>query len=268
MQVYANSDRLSLKTILYFLIVLFIAFLPVSSCMFFIKNDAFNGYFPPKFFMSESLHAGYLPLWNPYINFGIPQYGDMSSGYWSPVTWFIAATTGYNAYTFTFEILFYILLGGLGMYRLCSLFISGKHIRICAGVAYMCCGYNIGHLQHFNWLSGAGFLPWCFFYYVALLNSFSVRKTLIAGIFFYLLAASAHPGITISAVYLFLAILIFHFFNRGSYLPLRERLRQTTKTHIVLLIYLLLLSAGMITAYIVILPHFVRGEKLAIDVPL
>ena len=113
MQVYANSNRLSLKTILFFILLLFIAFLPVSSFLFFLKNDAFNGYFPPKFFMSESIHAGYMPLWNPYINFGIPQYADMSSGYWSPVTWLVASTIGYNAYTLTLEVLLYILIGGI-----------------------------------------------------------------------------------------------------------------------------------------------------------
>src|ERR1700710_1306979 len=134
MQVYANSNRLSLKTILFFVLVLFIAFLPVSTFLFFLKNDAFNGYFPPKFFMSESIHAGYLPLWNPYINFGIPQYGDMSSGYWSPVTWLIASTVGYNAYSFTVELLFYILLGGLGMYKLTGIFKLDKRVRIIAGI--------------------------------------------------------------------------------------------------------------------------------------
>src|SRR6476469_7222733 len=107
MQDYINSKRQSLKTIVMFLLVLLIAYLPVSTFLFFIKNDAFNGYFPPKFFMSESIHAGYLPLWNPYINYGIPQYGDMSSGFWSPVTWLIASTVGYNAYTFTLEVLLY-----------------------------------------------------------------------------------------------------------------------------------------------------------------
>ena len=42
--------------------------------------------FLQKFSASESIHSGHLPLWNPYINFGLPQYGDMSSGYWNPVT--------------------------------------------------------------------------------------------------------------------------------------------------------------------------------------
>src|ERR1700704_1004848 len=129
MQFYANSNRHALKTILFFTLVLIIAFLPVSSFLFFLKNDAFNGYFPPKFFMSESLHAGHLPLWNPYINYGIPQYGDMSSGYWNPLTWLIAGTVGYNAYTFTIEVLAYLFIGGIGVYKLCRYFNLQNKVR-------------------------------------------------------------------------------------------------------------------------------------------
>src|SRR6476469_4776518 len=138
MQDYINSKRQSLKTIVMFLLILFVAYLPVSTFLFFIKNDAFNGYFPPKFFMSESIHSGYLPLWNPYINFGLPQYADMSAGYWSPVTWLIASTVGYNAYTFTQEILIYLLIGGLGMYKLTKYWNLQYKIRVLAGAAYMC----------------------------------------------------------------------------------------------------------------------------------
>ena len=153
MQVYGNSNRVPLNYFLLLLAVLLIAFLPISSCLFSLKNDAFTGYFPPKFFMSESIHAGYLPLWNPYINFGIPQYGDMSSGYWNPITWLIAGTIGYSAYSFTFEALLYILLGGIGMYLLTGIWKVDKRLSFIAASAYMCSGYNIGHLQHFNWLS-------------------------------------------------------------------------------------------------------------------
>ncbi len=244
--------------------VLFIAFLPVSSFIFFLKNDAFNGYFPPKFFMSESIHAGYLPLWNPYINFGIPQYADMSGGYWNPITWLIASTVGYNAYTFTLEALFYILLAGTGMYRLSGLWITDKRVRIIAATAFMCCGYNVGHLQHFNWLSGAAFLPYCYWSYILLLKNFSARNILRASFLFYMLAAAAHPGITIGAFYFFTAVFFYHFFNNEKRQTIVERIKVVSKTHIILGLVLLLLSAGMITGYLDILPHFIRGEKISL----
>ncbi|MBL0357939.1 MAG: hypothetical protein IPP72_14145 [Chitinophagaceae bacterium] len=264
MQFYANKNRLPLKTFLFFILVLFIAYLPVSSFLFFLKNDAFTGYFPPKFFMSESIHAGHLPLWNPYINFGIPQYGDMSSGYWSPVTWLIASTVGYNAYTFTLEVLLYILIGGIGMYQLTSYLQLHKQVCMMAAIAFMCCGYNAGHLQHFNWLSGAAFLPWCFWSYGLLLNNTSFKNSVRTALVFYLLVASAHPGISISAFYFFAAYFIFHLFENKHQLPLGERIRTAGISHAIFIGLFLLLSAGMITAYLDIMPHFARGEKLSL----
>ena len=268
MQVYTKSNRLSLKTFLFFLGIVFLAYLPISTFLFFLKNDAFTGYFPPKFFMSESLHSGFLPLWNPYINFGIPEYGDMSGGFWSPVTWLVASTIGYNAYSFTIETLCYILIGGIGFYQLLKLWIEDKNVRIIGAVAFICCGYNVGHLQHFNWLSGAAFLPWCLWSYILLLKNFSLRRILITTIFFYLLISSAHPGITISAFYFFLAVMLFYFFKNERKLPLIKRVFFFTRSHLIFLAFLLLVSAGMIAGYLDILPHFVRGDKVSLQVSL
>ncbi len=264
MQVYGNSNKLSPKTIFFFIAVLLLAFLPISSFLFFIKNDAFVGYFPPKFFMSESIHAGYLPLWNPYINFGFPQYGDMSGGYWSPITWLIASTVGYNAYSFTIEVLCYLLFGGIGMYQLTGIWQLDRSVRIIAGLAFMCCGYNVGHLQHFNWLSGAAFLPWCFWSYLLVLNRYTLKHILTCVLLFYMLISSAHPGIIIASFYFFTAILVFFLTKKGNSMPLKSRIKQVLLSHAFLILLLLLLSAGMITGYLDIIPHFSRGEKISI----
>ena len=262
MQVYTNSKRQSVKTIFAFLLILFVAYLPVSTFLFFIKNDAFNGYFPPKFFMSESLHAGHLPLWNPYINYGIPQYGDMSSGYWNPLTWLIAGTVGYNAYTFTIEVLAYLFIGGIGMYKLCSYFNLQNKVRFIAAIAFMCCGYNVGHLQHFNWLSGAAFLPWCIWSYLLLQQSFSIKHVLQNALLFYLFISSAHPGITIGAFYFFIALSLFASLKSEKGFNIAKRSKEFAITNSLLLIALLMLSIGMIIGYADIIPFFSRSAKI------
>ena len=264
MQWYTKSERLSLKTILFLTAIVLIAFLPISSFLFFLKNDAFSGYFPPKFFMSESIHAGMLPLWNPYINFGFPQYGDMSGGYWSPITWIIASTVGYNAYTFTLETLFYIVLAGLGMFRLLSSWHLNAAVIIMGAVAYMCCGYMVGHLQHFNWLSGAAFLPWCFWSYQLLLQKFSGRNLVKTAVLLYMLVASAHPGIIICTAYFFLAYLLYYFFSNPGNSTVAARLKTLSLSHAFLIVLFLLLGAGMISGYLDLIPQFVRGEKISL----
>ena len=252
-----------MKTCTFFLVTLFIAYLPVSSFLFFLKNDAFNGYFPPKFFMSESISSGYLPLWNPYINFGLPQYGDMSSGYWSPVTWLIASTTGYTAYSFTAELLFYILAAGFGMYLFCRRLGLFKPVCMLAGVSFMCSGYMVGHLQHFNWISGAAFLPWCLWAYHRLQQSISVNNLLIASLCFFMLAASAHPGIIIGAIYFFTAYAVFSFFNRQQAITSSAYTKRFIKGNLLLLAGIAFLCAGMIAGYTDLIPHMTRGEKLS-----
>lgn len=264
MQDYINSKRQSIKTILAFLLILFVAYLPVSTFQFFIKNDAFSGYFPPKFFMSESLHAGYLPIWNPYINYGIPQYGDMSSGFWSPVTWLIAGTIGYNAYSFTIEVLAYILIGGIGMYKLSGYFNLQTKVRFIAALAYMCCGYNVGHMQHFNWLSGAAFLPWCVWGYLLLHQKISLKNIFQSALLFYLFVSSAHPGITIGAIYFFIELSFFFFFKNEKGYNMARRIKKFALVHFILVIALILLSTGLIIGYLDILPHFTRGDKVSL----
>lgn len=242
-------------------IVLFIAFLPVSSLLFFIKNDAFTGYFPPKFFMSESLRDGYLPLWNPYINYGFPQYGDMSGGFWSPITWLIASTVGYTAYSFTLEVFFYLFVGAIGMYKLTAHFNIKKEICFVAAIVFMCCGYHAGHLQHFNWLSGSAFLPCCCVAYLQLVKLPSLKNVLLNVLLFYLFISSAHPGIIIGGIYFFLALALYLFFSNPTLFKKSNIVKKVLIPQIGFLLLLILVSLGMIIGYADIIPHFVRGTQ-------
>src|SRR6187402_411421 len=100
-----------------FLVVL-IAYFPVSSFLLSVKNDFFTAYFPLKHFFSSSLQSGVLPLWNPFLNYGFPIYGDISEAWWNPGTWLIAATSGYNVWTFTAELIIYLLIAVWSMFKL------------------------------------------------------------------------------------------------------------------------------------------------------
>ncbi len=212
--------------------------------------------------MSESLSAGYMPWWNPYVNFGIPQYADMSSSFWSPVTWIIAGTVGYNIYTITLELLLYILLGAWGMYKCGELFGWTKEIKVIAAISYMCCGYMVGHLQHLNWIAGSGFLPWCFWSYHLLLNGYSLKRVFISVILFYLLISSSHPGIIIGSIYFFTAYSIYSFFSNRKSDSRQITLWNFSKPILLLIALLLIVSSALIISYTEILPFITRGDKV------
>ncbi len=227
----------------------------------------FTGYLPPRFLMGEVLETNSMPVWNPYIAFGIPFYGDMSGTYWNPITWLIAGTTGYNAYMLTLEVVFYIVSGAIGMYLLSSQFSQTKYIRYLAAIAYLCNGYTVGHLQHLNWLSGAAILPWCLWSIHRMFQKSSLSRIIQSVLIFYLFLSATHPGIIIGAFYFFIPYLLFLFFKPPAELHLLQR-AQLIKPGILFLLLFLLLSAGLIYSYAEIISVFARREKLQLGLLL
>lgn len=217
--------------------------------------------------MGEAIHNNELPLWNPYISFGLPFYGDMSSSYWSPITWLIASTTGYNPYTLTIEVLIYLLLSGIGMYFLSEHFSKNKYVRLIAAISYMCNGYIVGHLQHLNWLSGAAFLPWCLWALEKLHRERNMKSLLLSSLFFYLLISSSHPGIIIGAIYFFAAYVFAKFYSDFK-LTGKVGLLKNTKLYSLFIGCLLLLSIGLIAGYSDIIPHFDRNQAVDLSLSL
>src|SRR6476620_7015057 len=132
-----------IKPYLLLFAVLLIAYLPLSSLYFGMKNDAFSDNFPDKYFLSQALHAGIFPLWNPYMNFGFPVYADPGFAYWYPINWLFSGI-GYTAYTLTVEVLLYLYIAGVLMFNL------GRHLKFSTNVSlavaamYMCSGFFTG----------------------------------------------------------------------------------------------------------------------------
>lgn len=244
------------------------AYFPITSFIAGVKNDILTGYLPVRFFMSESLSEGYMPWWNPYVNFGIPQYADMSSGFWSPVTWVIAGTVGYNIYSITGELLIYILLGCWGMYKCGELFNWHKDVKLIAAISYLCCGYIVGHLQHLNWIAGAGFLPWCFWAYNQLFKSYSIKRLAVSVILFYLLISASHPGIIIGSIYFFTFYSVYLYFSTKKSSNSQTTIWNFSKPIILQIIWLLLISSALIISYTEILPFITRGVKIASSTPV
>jgi len=248
-------------------IVFLLAYLPLNSFLFALKNDMFTGYLAPRFVMGEAIHSHQLPLWNPYISFGLPFYGDMSASYWSPLTWLIAATAGYNPYTLTIEVLIYLLLSGIGMYHLSGCFTNNRYIQLIAAISYMCNGYIVGHLQHINWLSGAACLPFCLWSLEKIQSERTLKWLLLASLFFYLLLSTSHPGISIGAFYFFtcyiIAKLLADYKQQGV-----PGVLKSVRLHLLFAGCLLLLSSGLIVGYADIFPHFDRNEAVDLSLSL
>jgi len=263
MQEYVKSIWIRWKPYLVLAAIVLIAYLPVSSMLFALKNDAYTGYFPPKFILSEIVWAKQAPWWNPYINFGYPFYGDMSAAFWSPFTWLVIALGGYNAYSFTFEVLGYLILASWGFYRLGARWQWAQGVRMALAVSYACSGYMVGHLQHVNWISGAALLPWVCLAYLRLWdNQPPLKSGAHLGFWVFLLVSTAHPGISIGAVYFLLVLTVALIGSNTT--RARKMVVHLAQAHGWSILAFVVFGAGMLAGYADILPWFERGEKLTL----
>ncbi len=248
---------------LLFAFFLFIVYLPVFLPFFHLKNDLINQNLPTRFVISESLYSGYFPWWNPYIHYGIPQYGDMNNGFWNPILWVIAKTVGYSVYTITLEEMFYLLIAGWGMYKLIKELFS-KDVALVTGLAYLCCGYAVGHLQHFIWITGVAFFPYILFFFFRTNQNPIVKNYIGFGISVLFFTASTHPGLIIGAAYFFLFILLFIYLFRYS-------IARTLYTNKFVVKNILLLTVCCICSIVVIVSNFEmlqnisRGTKVSLN---
>ena len=247
---------------LIFVLFLFAAYLPVFLPFFHIKNDLVTQNLPTRFVISESLYSGYFPWWNPYINFGNPQYGDMNGGYWNPFLWLIAKTWGYSIWSITLEEMFYVLIGGYGIYLLCKEISFTKFTAIIAGLSYMSSGYILGHLQHFVWITGTAFFPYVLFYFIRIHKDAVLKNFISGGCCTMLFLSSTHPGLVIGALYFFGFIFICIY---GLRKDIAFYHRRFWLVNILFLIVTILLSIVILTSNIEVLLHISRGHKVSLN---
>lgn len=200
------------KYYLLLLVVLLIAYLPLSSLHFAMKNDAFSDNFPDKYFLSQSLHAHIFPLWNPYMNYGFPVYADPGFAFWNPITW-LFVIAGYSAYTLTVEVLLYIYLGGFFMFRLCRWLKFSSPVAFTVASMYMCSGFYLGSIQYINFITAAAFLPLLIQCFLKLVYNPHFYNSVIFSLSFVFVAMSGHPAIPLASIYLlfflFIGMVIF-----------------------------------------------------------
>ncbi|MBS1574605.1 MAG: hypothetical protein JST09_04815 [Bacteroidetes bacterium] len=187
----------------------------------------------------------------------------MNTGFWNPFIWIIAKTTGYNIYSITLEEMFYILVGGWGFYKICLEFFK-KETAILSGISYMACGYTVGHLQHFCWITGTAFFPYVLLFFVRVHKN-TTLKNFVAGAFSsFLFLAATHPGLIIGAIYFFVFLVGFIFLYRKSFCATLF----SDKFWIVnglFLAFTLALSSVVIYSDIDVLKNVSRGLKLSTE---
>lgn len=255
-----NTIFLRFPLLTIFLFVL-LAYLPVLLPFFHLKNDVITQNLPTRFFMGEALYSHRLPWWNPYINYGFPQYADMNNGFWNPVQWLIAYFFQYSVLGITLEEIFYILIGGWGIYFLCKQLRCDLRVSLLVSVSYVTGGFIIGHLQHFCWITGTGFFPYVVLFFLKSYELPSIKNFFAGSIFSFLFIASTHPGLIIGSLYFFIFLIIYLFQKHAN----KEQRWKLTETVLWFLFFALLFSPVVWMSDIEGIKQMTRGVKVSYE---
>ncbi|RYY46173.1 MAG: hypothetical protein EOO06_15060 [Chitinophagaceae bacterium] len=246
------------KTLLFLIGFVLLLYLPLSSFLFAIKNDAFVYNFPNKYFFSEALRHGYIPYWNPYLNYGFPLFADPGFAWWHPITW-IFGLIGYSPFTFTIELLTYLIIAAFGMYRLGRQFAINRRTAFVMGIMFAGSGFFIGNMQHINFLTCAAFLPWMVGAWWKLQHEPTIKNVLVTVLATYLLCTAGHPAIPIGSLYFMMSLAV-------GYLVLNWKEVNKTSFFFYNFLYIALTAIAclpVILSYAQLMPYYTRSEAVS-----
>lgn len=243
------------------LVVTLIAWWPLSLNFLSLKNDALVQYIAYRYHLSEAMQHGQLPFWSPYLYTGFPIHADMQGEVWNPLVLLLSGITRYNMSVFQWEVLIYLYLGAVGMYRLGSYLGWLSSTKMVLAIAFICCGYMTDSVSVVPWIPSAAFIPFIILYFLRLLE----RPSAIAGIKLSVAVSlqflCGYPSFFIFLSYLLLFGLIAWAVKRW-----KEGDKKTVKKAVGFLalaygLFVLLCSPALVSYYD-FLPYYSRGAGL------
>lgn len=258
----SNKYRQSLIYALLLAITVVMTYWPVCFGLFSLKNDALVYFLPWRYHISESVQNGYFPFWNPYLFTGLPIYSDMQSGAWNPVVLIISVFTKYNMQVLQWELLLYIFLAGIGMYKLIKEFNYSYKTALAGAISFMCCGFITDSGSFISWITCAAYLPFLFLYLYRLIKKPSLIFSVKLGLVFSLLFTAGNPGFFIFSAYIFIIIVTGWFIHSLLHKkPVPGVLKHIGAGFLLFII----LSLPAIISYFEFLPYYQRGSGASLD---
>ncbi len=193
-----RGDRLAITFVV---LVVLAAFSPAwARGELFYQSDTVTYYAPFSAYAAETLGSGALPLWNPYVYMGYPQFADGETSVLFPLH-FLALATGQVELLLLWGPVIRSLLAALAAYWLArSLRISPAGAAL-AGLAFGLGSFAVAQQHHLNIANSIFVLPAMLASAERAISAGSTRKRLrwfaLGGIFFALALVGVHPQIVI-----------------------------------------------------------------------
>jgi hypothetical protein len=119
----------------------------LSGRLVFFHEDFHGLFYPMKVFYVECLRAGRLPLWNPFIGCGYPQYAEGQIANFYPLNYPLFAWLSLPL-AFNWNVILHFALGGIFFYAFLRRRGLGIGASFIGGLVFEGSAFMVGHLQH------------------------------------------------------------------------------------------------------------------------
>jgi hypothetical protein len=243
-------------------LIIVLVLYPLSFFLHIPKWDSVRGYLPYRFFVSDYVSNGHLPLWNPFQRLGYPGYCDLQSACWYPVVWLIMLFGQYDITSLIVEVVLTFLIAAWGMFRFSNFLFDCKRTSLLIAISYGLSGFMVGSAQLLVFLIGMAWLPWILWAWLSILRGAGIRHSLLLSFFLACNITGASPAYTIILFYLLPAV--------GFYYVVKSENRRLflvglLKPLLVTLSLLFLLLLPFIVSFIDFMPYFNRTGKLPFE---
>ena len=144
--------------------------------------------------VSQFVHSGIPPLWNPYSFSGIPLLGDGDTAIFYPPNWLCFLLPRHEALSYAILLQFSIARSTFFYGRIINLSRSPAAI---AALAYMFGGYMVSRIVHMSIMSGAAIVPLLFAGVERMIVSRSRQWAVLTAVFVALQVLAGHPQVPV-----------------------------------------------------------------------
>ncbi len=254
------------KPLLFYFLLAIVAYWPISFFLFSIQYDMIDVVLPWRYFAGECIQNNLVPLWDPYQQCGFPIHADFQYSLWYPEVYLIGFIFGYTNITLQLLYILYILLAGLGMYKLARELTINHHYALLTGSVFMLCGIFVGHAQSLVSILGATWLPWVIAYYIRTINSkFKFSQILKLVLFTFLMLTGGYQAVSFMLFYLLIALFVYKL--RGLIISRHyQELKYLILSHIIYVVFILILCFGLIVSLYYTFPYVDRLSGLSYEI--
>ena len=210
---------------------------------YFFPWDMVDFYYPVQHFVSDVLHSGALPLWDPFVLAGYPIVGDPQASIFYPFSLLAYFLPGsFPLWLKTVELVEVLHIGAAGVFtyilaRILNVRRSGAFF---GGLVFMLSGFFPMHVEHETWVKTAAWIPLLLLLTIQALQKQSLGYALAAGVGFGISVLAGSTQTSVYTAYLLVFFLVWHCFE-----PLKRRQFRVIFTDIVLLFVTFALGLGV-----------------------